>query len=68
MKKLALISSYCNTNKKLLTLKNNIGILKNLGLDILVFTPEVLPKEISDLCNHVIISEENPQFDGHLVF
>lgn len=68
MKKLALISSYCNTNKKLLTLKNNIDILKNLGLDILVFTPEVLPKEISDLCNHIIISEENPQFDGHLVF
>jgi len=68
MKKLALISSYCNTNKKLLTLKKNIDILKNLGLDILVFTPEVLPKKISDLCNHIIISEENPQFDGHLVF
>jgi len=68
MKKLALISSYCNTENKLSALKKNIIILKELGLDILVFTPTVLPKDISELCNHMIVSEENPQLNGHLAF
>ena len=68
MKKLALISSYCKTKDKLSVLKKNIIKLKDLGLDILIFTPTVLPKDISELCNHMIVSEENPQFDGHLAF
>ncbi len=68
MKKLALISSYCNTEDKLSTLKKNIIKLKGLGLDILIFTPTVLPEDISELCNHMIVSEENPQLNGHLAF
>lgn len=68
MKKLALISSYCNTKNKLSTLKKNIIKLKGLELDILIFTPTVLPKDISELCKHMIVSEENPQLNGHLAF
>ncbi len=60
MKKIALISSFCNTEKKIEILKENILILKNLGLDVLVISPISLPDEIRELSDFVFFTKENP--------
>ena len=49
MKKIALISSYCDTEKKIEILKNNILILKKIGIDTLVISPITLTSEIIEL-------------------
>jgi hypothetical protein len=60
MKKLALISTYCDNEEKLRLLQNNITKLKEIELDVLIYTPVKLPSLIYDLCDYVIISKENP--------
>ena len=60
MKKLVGISSFCNDNKKIKVLKENLIKLTDLGVDTLLFTPISLPQEIYDLCTHVILTSENP--------
>jgi hypothetical protein len=60
MKKIALITSFCNTEEKLKVLYNNIKIVKDLGLDVMVFTHFQLPKKINNLIDYTIISKENP--------
>jgi len=56
MKKLALISSYCNDDNKLGILKKNIQVLKSLGLDVFVISPI----KINVDCDFFFLTHENP--------
>lgn len=58
--KIVLISSYCDTEKKLDVLDKNIRTLKNLGLDVMLNSPIDLPNEITSLCDFYIRTKENP--------
>ena len=61
MKKLALISTYCNTKEKQEVLITNIKSFQELGVDTLLFCPKgILPQDIINLSNHCILTEENP--------
>tara|TARA_B110000977_G_scaffold189458_1_gene258982 strand:+ start:3270 stop:4256 length:987 start_codon:yes stop_codon:yes gene_type:complete len=61
MKKLALISTYCNTKEKQEILIDNIKSFQELGVDTLIFSPKgILPQDIINLSNHCILTEENP--------
>lgn len=61
MKKLALISTFCNTPEKQSLLENNIDQLHELGIDTLIFTPKnILPYRIIEKVTHCIITKENP--------
>jgi len=62
MKKIALITSFCNTEEKLKLLHNNIVTLKEMGLDTMIFSFFPLPKHIVDLVNYTLIIKENPVF------
>ena len=55
-KKIALISSYCDTEEKISILKENCRILKNLGIDTFVISP--LPIEIES--DFLFVTKENP--------
>lgn len=60
MKKIVLISTYCDTTEKVEILKNNIGKIKSFGLDVLVISPLTLPSEIIELSDFVFFTKENP--------
>lgn len=60
MKKLALISTYCNTWDKLNALHNTLVKLKELNIDSLVYSPLPLPSQITDIANFIFITKENP--------
>jgi hypothetical protein len=60
MKKIALISTFCNTEEKQNLLKENIIKIKNLGIDVMVISPLKLTDELIDLCDYLIFSKENP--------
>lgn len=60
MKKLFLISSYCDTIDKEEVLKTNLKIIKNLGYDTLLLSPIPLKKEIFELCDFYFYTKENP--------
>ena len=62
MKKVALISSYCNTEEKKEALLNNLVKLKKIGVDTIVISPIFLHlgKKISDECDFIFYTKENP--------
>lgn len=60
MKKIALISTFCNTEEKLHLLKQNIIKIKNLGIDVMIFSPLKVSDDIVEICDYTIISKENP--------
>lgn len=60
MKKIVLISTYCNTIEKIKILKENIIKIKSFGLDVLVISPLTLPSEIIELSDFVFFTKENP--------
>lgn len=60
MKRLVLISSYCDTDEKIETLKQNLIKLKKLELDTLLISPINLDCDIIKLCNYYFYTEENP--------
>lgn len=60
MKKVALISSYCDSQIKLNVLKNNIKIIKSLGVDVICISPFVIDKEVIELCDYFFITKDNP--------
>jgi len=60
MKRVALISSFCDNEEKLDVLKNNIKILKSNGLDIILLSPIFLPQEVVKLCDFFFYTKENP--------
>lgn len=60
MKKLALISTYCNTEEKEQILIENIIKLKNLGLDVMVLSPLTLKPDTIQTCDYFFYTKENP--------
>tara|TARA_R110001632_G_C11271264_1_gene410867 strand:+ start:51 stop:1052 length:1002 start_codon:yes stop_codon:yes gene_type:complete len=60
VKKLVGISSFCDTEEKIRVLISNLVKLRDLEVDILLFTPLSLPQKVYDLCTSIIISSENP--------
>lgn len=60
MKKIALISSFCDTEEKVEILLNNILTLKKLGLDVLVLSPIPLTEEVIKKSDYVFFTKENP--------
>jgi hypothetical protein len=63
MKKIALITSFCNTEEKLKVLKNTLDTLKILEVDTILYTGLHLPDDVYKKSDYVIISKENPLFD-----
>jgi FkbM family methyltransferase len=61
-KKVALISTFCDTEKKSQILKENLKTLKKIGLDTMVIVPNFLPvdEEIIRLSDFVFYTKENP--------
>lgn len=61
-KKIVLVSTFCDTEKKMEILKENLRILKSLNLDTLVIAPNFLPldEEVVKLSDFVFYTKENP--------
>lgn len=61
-KKIVLISSFCDNQKKMDVLKENLIKLKSLNLDTMVIVPNFLPvdEEIIKLSDFVFYTKENP--------
>jgi len=62
MKKLALISTFCNTEEKQNLLRNTINALKNEGVDVMCLSPASihLPLDIIKKSDFVFFTKENP--------
>jgi hypothetical protein len=60
MKKIALISTFCDTQDKIELLIKNIKKIKSLKIDVMVISPLKLNDELIDLCDYLIFSKENP--------
>jgi len=63
MKKIALISSFCDTQDKLNVLKKNIETLKKNDLDVLLMSPIHLPENIQSMCDYYFQTKDNPVYD-----
>lgn len=63
MKKVALISSYCNTDEKIKVLEKNIETVKSQGLDVIVISPLPLPEVIQKKSDYLFIMKDNPVLD-----
>lgn len=59
-KKIALISTYCNTEEKENILLDNIRKIKKLGIDVMAISPIKIKQEIVDECDFFIYTKENP--------
>jgi hypothetical protein len=60
MRRVALFSTYCDTEEKEKALLDNLIKVKSLGLDSFVLTILPLSKKIHDVADYVIYSKENP--------
>jgi hypothetical protein len=60
MKKIALISSFCDNQEKLNLLKKNVKTIKSFGVDVMVISPLKLDDETIDICDFLIYTKENP--------
>ena len=59
MKKIALISTFCDTEEKLNILEKNIIKIKNLGIDVMAISPIVIPQHIVNLCDYFFYTKDN---------
>jgi len=62
-KKIALISSYCDTEEKLKILERNIDNVKNFGIDVMVVSPIILPESVQQKCDYFFLMKDNPVLD-----
>jgi hypothetical protein len=62
-KKVALISTYCDTQEKLDVLSKNIDNVKTFGLDVVVISPLSLPEYIQKKCDYFLLMKDNPVLD-----
>ena len=62
MKKIALISTFCDTEEKQNILLENINILKNNSVDVMCLSPNFIPlnHEIIEKSDFVFYTKENP--------
>lgn len=58
--KVALISSFCDTQEKIDILENNIKTIKSHGLDTIVISPITLPESIIKSSDYVFFTKDNP--------
>lgn len=59
VKKVALISSYCDTEEKLNVLEKNLKKIKDLNIDTILISPFGLPENILELCNYFFKTKDN---------
>lgn len=59
-RKIALISTYCDTEEKKNILLENVKKIKELDLDVIIISPITLPEEIISICDYVYFTKENP--------
>lgn len=60
MKKIVLISSFCNTEEKISILEKNIITIKDLGIDVMLISPIILPEKIQKKCDYFFLTKDNP--------
>jgi SAM-dependent methyltransferase len=60
LNKVALISTFCDTQEKLDVLEKNIKIVKSHNLDVIAISPFNLPESITKLCDYVFVTKDNP--------
>jgi hypothetical protein len=63
MKKVALISTYCDTQEKLDVLSKNIDNVKTCGMDVIAISPFFLPEYIQKKCDYFLLIKDNPVLD-----
>jgi len=63
LNKVALISSFCDTQEKIEVLEKNIKIIKNYGLDVIVISPFNLPEHLTNQCDYFFVTKDNPILD-----
>jgi len=61
--KIALISTYCNSEEKLNILYENMVTIKSLNVDVLIFTPFKLDDKFYEVADYIIYDKENPVLD-----
>jgi SAM-dependent methyltransferase len=59
-KKVALISSFCDTQEKIDVLERNIKTIKENRLDVILISPISLPESLTKLCDYVFFTKDNP--------
>lgn len=62
MKKLALISSFCNDETKINVLVRNMEKLKEMNFDILLISPIHLDIEVTKYCDYYFFTKDNPVY------
>lgn len=62
MKKIVLVSTFCNNEEKQNVLKDTILNVKKIGLDVMVISPNFIKirEDIIDLCDFFFYTKENP--------
>ena len=62
MKKIVLVSTFCDNEEKQNVLKETLLNIKNIGIDVMVISPIFIKirQDIIDLCNFFFYTEENP--------
>jgi hypothetical protein len=65
MKKVILISTFCDTEEKQNILKENVLKVKSMGIDVMAIGPNFIPikQEIIELCDYFFYTKENPVLD-----
>jgi hypothetical protein len=63
MKKVVLVSTYCDTQEKLDVLSKNIDNVKILGLDVIVISPFFIPEDIQKKCDYFFLTKDNHVLD-----
>ena len=66
MKKIALISSFCNDENKTNVLISNIKKLKEMNFDILLISPIHLDTEVIKYCDYYFFTKDNPVYNWPL--
>jgi hypothetical protein len=60
MKKVVLISSFCDTEEKINVLDKNINIIKELNIDVILISPFALPESIINKVDYFFKTKDNP--------
>ena len=62
MKKIVLVSTFCDNEEKQNVLKETIVKVKEIGMDVMVISPNFIQirQDIIDLCDFFFYTKENP--------
>lgn len=59
--KICMLSTFCDSEKKIEILSENIDLLKKIGMDVMVCSPVIpLPKKIIEKVDFYFLTKENP--------